>query len=451
MTDRELAYDILYDIHINGELCHKALKKHLDNLDKSGKATVNKPFVTRLVKGVTKRYITLTWAESIQAGRPVSKIKPPVRIILAMGLYQGCYMSVPVSAACNEAVKLAKKHKLSGLSGFVNAVLRGFFRSSNSMEDFIEKNVLGLSETKKLEIIYSCSEWMIKKFIALNGKEQTINMLQSFYKEKKLTVYKLNNKVSDEELEQSLKKDEVSFLKSSLADDAYELELNGQISSLEAFKKGWIIVQDISSMLASQVIPAISNAKVLDLCAAPGGKTIHLASLLSDKNGEIIARDVSDSKCRLIEENCKRTGTKNVKTEVADACELRTADLNKYDIVVADLPCSGLGVIGKKPDIKYKTKPEDINSLALLQRKILDNAMQYVKPGGYLAYSTCTVTYEENQQNADYIRQNGSFEPIDFTKSLDKTMHDYLQLYGYLQILPDELHDGFFIALFRKK
>jgi 16S rRNA (cytosine967-C5)-methyltransferase len=136
---------------------------------------------------------------------------------------------------------------------------------------------------------------------------------------------------------------------------------------------------------------------------------------------------------------------------VADACELRTADLNKYDIVVADLPCSGLGVIGKKPDIKYKTKPEDINSLALLQRKILDNAMQYVKPGGYLAYSTCTVTYEENQQNADYIRQNGSFEPIDFTKLLDKTMHDYLQLYGYLQILPDELHDGFFIALFRKK
>jgi 16S rRNA (cytosine967-C5)-methyltransferase len=195
----------------------------------------------------------------------------------------------------------------------------------------------------------------------------------------------------------------------------------------------------------------ISNAKVLDLCAAPGGKTIHLASLLADKNGEITARDISDAKCRLIEENCKRTGTNNVKTEVADACELKTADLNKYDIVVADLPCSGLGVIGKKPDIKYKTKQEDIDSLATLQRKILDNAMQYVKPGGYLAYSTCTVTCEENQQNAEYIRQKGSFEAIDFTKSLDKTIHDYLQLHGYLQILPDELHDGFFIALFRKK
>lgn len=448
MTERELSYEVLYKIHIGGEFCHTALKQALDECD-AKRTAVNKSFVTSLVNGVTEQYLKLLYLISRQAGRPVGKIKPPIRIMLAMGIYQAYYMSVPESAACNETVKLAVKRGFSGLKGFVNGVLRGMFRGISDIDAFLDKELENRSLKEQLSIRYSCPEWLVGHYIEEYGEEEAEKILSSCFDRKPVTVYGLTSAADEKELCAAFEHDGIAIRKIEGVRSAYEILTPCSISALEAYRKGFIIVQDVSSMLATELLPDIPGGKILDVCAAPGGKTVHCADRYGSAGCTVTARDLTAEKVGKIEEALRRTGLKNVKTEIVDAAVKIEEDTAKYDMVIADLPCSGLGVIGRKADIKYKTRPEDISGLAQVQRNILETVTAYVKRGGYLVYSTCTTAKRENEDNAAYIMRCG-FEPVSVETRLPEACKRYLKTCNSVQLLPDRKHDGFYIALFRK-
>ena len=445
MNDRELAYKILCRIFNDEVLCQDALSAAFEEADKKeGAQGINKGWVNHLVVGVVERYLTLTYLIEKQSGRKFNKINKNVRIILLMGVYQGLYMNVPSSAACNESVKLATKHKLAGLKGFVNGVLRGLFRAYEaSGKTTAEEFILSLTKEekdadRKLEILYSTPKWMIKEFRKAAGTKDITAILESQFTEKDMTACLIKSRATKEEFEAALTRDGVEFrecenLKAYAEDFTYyTLNAGGKLNRLSSFKKGMFIVQDPASMLASELVPVKEEMKVIDVCAAPGGKAVHLADRIYACAGHVTACDVSEEKVGKIQDTIKRTGLKNITTAVADAT-VKVKEFNDFfDVVVADLPCSGLGVIKKKPDIKYKTKETDPAELAVLQKKILDNVTGYVKKKGFIAFSTCTLTECENEANVSYLQEKG-FEEIKRVK-----------------LLPTAEHDGFFICLLQK-
>ena len=358
-------------------------------------------------------------------------------------------MSVPESAACNETVKLAVKRGFSGLKGFVNGVLRGMLRNITDIDSFLDKELENEGLIKKLSIKYSCPEWLVEHYCKECGEDKTEKILASCFEIKPLTVYGMTSAVTEEELSACFGRDNIEVNKIEGVKSAYAILTPCNITSLEAYKKGYIIVQDVSSMLATEVLPEVKNGEILDVCAAPGGKTVHCADRFKNSGCKVTARDLTAEKVGKIKDTLKRTGLNNVVTEVKDALIDYPDDVEKYDIVVADLPCSGLGVIGRKADIKYKTRPEDIKELADIQRKLLETVTSYVKPGGYLAYSTCTVAKRENNENGQYIISRG-FKPASIEERLDDGFKQYLVSSNSLQLLPDREHDGFYISLYKK-
>lgn len=447
MTERELCYEILYGIHIEGELSHVALKKALDRCDREGRS-LNKGFVAGLVNGVNERYLTLMYLIEKQSGRPTGKIKAPIRIMLAMGIYQGYYMSVPKSAACNESVKLAVKRGFSGLKGFVNGVLRGMFRSIENIDEFLDEKLANESISKKYSVKYSCPEWLVVHYFNTVGKEQTVRLLEASLEKAEISVYLLRSR--ELSCEENGHFDSEGLVKLEGPDRAYGVEDASKLLSSDAYRSGRIIVQDVSSMLAGEILPEISDCEVLDICAAPGGKTIHCADRFFDKNVKVIARDLTEDKLEKIRENIRRVKLGNIITEKGDALVLQKEDINRFGLVIADLPCSGLGVIGRKPDIKYKTKPEDIESLAEIQRKILKNAVMYVRNGGYIAFSTCTLAKAENEGNYKFLKELG-LEPISIKERVPESYRKYMTEDNAIQLIPGKENDGFYIALFRKE
>lgn len=449
MTDRGLAYQILLDIFSKNELSHIAIKKVFDGLKDSD--NINKPFVKTLVSGVCEYYESFGYVISKAAGRKIDKIKPQVRIIISMGLYQGYFMSVPISAACNESVKLAKKNGFNGLSGFVNGVLRGIFRNG---EDYVALAGKYLDEDKadiktRLGIIYSIPVFMIDVLAEQFGTDKTESILKSFIGKRNITIVRIKSRCDVDTFEKLLTSDNIDFRALDPEHELYEITSSCMISGLAAYKKGYFIVQDMSSFLAGKAIKNLDKPKVLDMCAAPGGKLIHCADIIHSMGGQITGRDISDKKVGLIKQNIDHVGLDNVKAEVLDASVYVSDDQEAYDLVLADLPCSGLGVMGKKPDIKYKTSPADIKELAKIQRSILENAVRYVKKGGYLLFSTCTLTKDENADNAAYIVSN-HFESVDIAKTFEIIADDCMIDNNAVSIMPTEKHDGFFVALFRK-
>ena len=440
MSDRETAYKILNDIFNNDMLYQDALASAFVNAQKAGE-DVNKAWVTRLVKGVTERYLSLVFLIEEQAGRKFEKIHKNVRIVLLLGLYQGMYMNVPVSAAVNESVKLAVKHKLAGLRGFVNGVLRGIFREfegAESADEFIAEKAEAKypgDEDKQLSVITSTPVWIIKNYE--NYSDDVKSILYGQFSEQVLTISPLRSHTSDTKLQEAFKKENTGFsLKNFSASGEeftyYEISPGKAVYELPSFKKGYYIVQDPASMLASEMVPLIPEMKVIDVCAAPGGKAIHLADRITAVSGHVTACDISATKVDKINDTIKRTGLVNITTLPADAAKNIKNFNNFFDVAVCDLPCSGLGVIAKKPDIKYKTGESDPAELSKLQKSILENVIRYVKCGGYICFSTCTLTKCENEDNVKFLCEKG------FTEIKSVTL------------LPDREHDGFFISILKK-
>lgn len=293
--------------------------------------------------------------------------------------------------------------------------------------------------------------WLISMWEREYDAETTESMLRSFLEDRPTSVRCNLDRASMEEICSSLKEEGVSAEKSPLA--AHGLLISGYdyLEALSAFQKGWIQVQDASSALVGQAASPCAGDQILDVCGAPGGKSLDLADRLKG-TGLVTVRDLTEQKVALIEDNIERSGFSNICAQVWDARNL--FPLGKSGgIVIADLPCSGLGIIGKKPDIKYQASPEQIDSLAVLQREILSAVRRYVKPGGKLIYSTCTISRKENQEQRDWILQEfPEFEPLSLEKELGGSVQESSLKEGYLQLLPGKHPcDGFFIAAFRKK
>lgn len=423
---RELILDILIQITRDGEYSHIALKNALDQyqyLEKQERA-----FIARVVNGTLERMIELDYIINQFSKVKVSKMKPVIRTILRSAVYQLKYMdSVPASAACNEAVKLAAKRGFGSLRGFVNGVLRNISRNLPDISYPSEEDML-----YSFSVRYSVPEWILGQWLAEYGEETVRAMAEEFLKEKPVTVRFHPDRISKEELMRKLKEEGVSVKED--AELPYVLHLSGldYLMKLESFQKGYFQVQDVSSMQVAQWAAPEEGSYIIDVCAAPGGKAIHLAEMLRG-TGHVEARDLTEYKIGMIRENILRSGMTNIEAVQMDARLRDEASVGKADIVIADLPCSGLGVLGRKPDLKYKMTQDTQRELVKLQREILSVSAEYVKQGGKLIYSTCTIHKEENEDNAAWFaRQFPEFH-----------------LQRERQTLPGrDSGDGFYIAMF---
>lgn len=448
MTARDLAWKMLMRINEDGEYAHKVLLA----LDDSELNTKNRALVTKIVHGTLERRLTIDWILERRTQKPISRMKPGIRNLMRMSVYQILFLDqIPASAVCNEAVKMAKKIGFFGLSGFVNGVLRNIVRdveAAGSGQKYLSVMEEGMTETEKVCFHYSMPAELCAYYLNYYPNEAR-DMFGAFLKDSSIAIRHNKSRCTAETLLASLEAEEVPYEK-GLLPNTFRLGKAGNPSRLSAYQKGLFSIQDESSALSGNILPLRKDMCVLDLCAAPGGKTIHVADELRALGGGTVkARDISEQKIRRIKEHVKLLELDNVTCEVSDATQYDKASDKAYDLVIADLPCSGLGVIGRKPDIKYKTGTDEVEILAELQRRILKLAISYVKPGGFLCYSTCTITKEENDANVDFLISEG-LKPYDFSEqvpvNLQKRYHD-----GRLQLFPQDGTDGFFISLLVKE
>ena len=429
-NSRELILDTLLLIDRDGEYSHIALKQVLDKyqyLDKKERA-----FITRVVNGTLERMIELDHIIHSFSKVKVNKMKPVIRMILRSGVYQIKYMdAVPDSAVCNESVKLAGKRGFTGLKGFVNGVLRNVSRNLAKVEyPSREKDPEGY-----LSICYSLPAWLAAQWILEYGLEKAEKIGEGFFAQRPLCVRCNTSRISREELAERLRREGVEATPDEEVPCALWLQGYDHVAGLPEFREGLFYVQDLSSMRAVLWADPKEGDQVLDVCAAPGGKAIHVAEMLRG-TGMVEARDLTDYKVGLLEENIRRTGLANIRAVKWDATLPDQEKEEKMDIVLADLPCSGLGVLGKKPDLRYKMTPEKEEELVRLQQKILSVAQAYVKPGGTLVYSTCTIHRAENEENTRWFLEN----------------HPKFRLRKERQLLPGaDRGDGFYIAVMEKE
>lgn len=445
VNTRELILGILLEVNKEGQYSHLVIRSTLEKyqyLEKQERA-----FITRVCEGTLEYKLRLDYILNQFSTVPAEKMKPVIRELLRSSVYQILYMdSVPDSAVCNEAVKLARKKGFYNLTGFVNGVLRKIAREYGSIR------FPGKEEPEEyLSVIYSMPKWLVQRFLEQYGFEKTEKMLEAFLKEKPTTIRIREYLVEKEAVLESLKSQKVTVEKAPYVGNAYYVKDYDYLPALDAFRVGSIQVQDVSSMLVGDIAAPKEGDYVIDLCAAPGGKTLCIADKLKG-TGRVDARDISRTKTDYIRENAIRQNFLNVVITEKDATQLDSDSLEKADIVLADVPCSGLGVMGRKTDIKYKLNPAKIQELAGLQREILEQASTYVKPGGTLIYSTCTIGKEENQDNVEWFLENYPYELESLDPYLCEELRSETTKKGYLQLLPG-VHkcDGFFIARLKRK
>lgn len=443
---RGTALEILLEIIQENEYSHIAIRNALNKMQYLPKQ--DRAFINRLVEGTLEYMIRIDYVLDQYSSVKVKKMKPVIRNILRCGVYQILFMdSVPDSAACNEAVKLAQKKGFYSLKGFVNGVLRTVARE----KDHIVYPVREKNLSEYLSVWYSMPLWLVERWLGEYGPEITETMLKEFLADRPTTIRCQLYRMDPELTVSSLIKQGAKVEKAPYLPYAWYLSDYSHLAGLKSFVMGRFVVQDISSMLVTEAAAPKKGDYVIDLCAAPGGKSLHVADRM-EGYGHVDARDLTDYKVELIQENIKRTGAINIAASKKDATVRDKESLEKADIVLADVPCSGLGVIGKKTDIKYRVDQDKIQELVVLQRQILHNAASYVKPGGTLIYSTCTITREENIENVEWFLENYPYKLESLDPYLCEELHSETTEKGYLQLLPG-VHktDGFFLARFRKK
>lgn len=452
-SDREIALDIIIGVMEQGEFSHILLRNTFERQRELEKSSRN--FITRLTEGTIEKSITLDYILNGYSRVKVNKMKPVIRNILRMSLYQIRYLSgVPDRAICNEAVKLTKKRGFVNLAGFVNGILRNIIRNPEQVAVPEGKEETSISD---LSVAYSMPEWIVKHFLDSYGIETTRSILtgtQEHAEDTWTTVRVNTSKAGLIQTEEQLRLEGAEVERTSLADGVLRIRGYDNLISLSAFRKGYIQVQNISSVLAGQIAGVRQGEVCIDVCAAPGGKTLHLADALQG-TGVVISRDISEKKCSLIRENLKRTGFKNVKVQVWDALDYDENAAESADIVLADVPCSGLGVMAGKPDIKYRLCPEQLKELANLSHKILNNVVNYIKHGGTLIFSTCTMNPVENTEIRRWLMEEHGLMPQDICPELSEEVlgignNRITAADGYIQIYTSKEMDGFFISKFRK-
>ena len=458
---REIILDTLLSIERGEEFSNRLLKAVLDKYDYLDSR--DKSFIKRVTEGSLERQLELDYYLNHFSSVPVRKMKPLIRCLLRMSAYQILYMdAVPDSAACNEACKIAGKRKFQNLKGFVNGVLRNLSKNKEALPLPDEKR----NPTEFLSIKYSMPEWLVNLWLDEYGSEIAVKLLEGLLRIHPVSL-RFRTTLSGEEREKyvaEMRDAGAELRQSEYLPYVYTAEITDGISTLPGFAEGAFTVQDISSVLAVEAAGIKAGDFVMDICAAPGGKTI----LAAERADKVLARDVSDSKLSLMEENLERMHAENVITQAFDATVFDETCREQADVLLLDVPCSGLGVIGKKRDIKYHVSLEGMESIAALQRRIVENSWQYVKPGGVLLYSTCTINPKENEEMVHWIAENFPFEPEPLDECLpEKLLAERREIREHMrgtsalseaeknaciQLLPGIMEaDGFFFAKFRRK
>lgn len=444
INEREIVLEVLLEITEQGMYSHIVLRDVLNKYQYLEKK--ERSFITRVTEGTLEHMMEIDYILDQFSKVKVKKMKPVIRNIMRSAVYQMKYMdSVPVSAACNEAVKLAVRKGFGSLRGFVNGVLRNVARN-------LDQIAYPTEPLKRLSIQYSMPEWILNLWLKAYDSDIVEQMLQAFQRETPLTIRCNLRMVTPKQLKEHLEAEGVTVKVHPYLEYAFHISGFDYLGDLESFQNGEFSVQDISSMLVSELAGPKEGDYVIDVCAAPGGKSLHMAEKLNG-SGHVEARDLTEYKVGLIQENIERTGLSNVEAVQQDALIFDETSVGKADIVLADLPCSGLGVLAKKTDLKYKATKEGTDSLAKLQREMLKNVQAYVKDEGKLVYSTCTINPAENMDNVHwFLNQYPEFELIDIHGSLCEELQKDVKENGCIQLLPGvHQSDGFFLACMKKR
>jgi len=441
---REIILDTLLALDTGNSKSHLLIRDVLDKYDYLDAR--DKAFYKRVTEGTIMKQLTLDYVINRYSKKPVEKCKPVIRAVLRMSAYQILFMEkIPDNAVCDEAVKLVRKRSFESFCPFVNGILRNICKDKEKVLAFDDIT----DEITRLSVAYSMPEWLVRMF---KKEQKNVRELLASFDTIKPTCVRIRNEAHKDEIISKWTSQGVRYRESSIVEDAYLLESFEGAYSLFGFSEGDIIVQDESSMLVGLAtgLKKGDDAVVIDVCAAPGGKTSHVADILFPR-GRVISCDVSDTKTALITDNIERLGLTNVEVRVQDATAYDEALRETADVLICDVPCSGLGIIGRKSDIRYNISNEAMKGICDLQKEIIDNVWKYLKPGGIMIYSTCTIHKAENEKMVKYITENLPFEG----ESLKGFLPDSVIGDGdscMIQLLPN-VHgtDGFFIARLKKK
>ena len=406
-------------------------------IKKYGFTGYDRAFFTALVYGVIEKRISLDYVISQFSSKPIEKIEPRLLEILRLGAYQILYLDrVPDSAACNESVELAKLHTHKGTSGFVNGVLRNLARGKNNIR-YPEKGTVSYYSVR-----YACPPWLCEMWKEMYGDELCERLLNGVNRNPRITLRVNTLKISREELLESIREQGISCKPTALSPCGILLDEFTPITSITSLAEGLCFVQDEASQLCAAAVGTLSGEFIIDTCSCPGGKSFGMAIGMKN-NGRILSLDLHETKLSLVRSGAERLGIGIIETDVQNGTKKREGLDGKADRVLCDVPCSGLGVIAKKPDLRHKS-PDDIKRLPEIQYKILNYAADYVKAGGTLLYSTCTVNRKENEEVADrFLAEHPEFVPCAEDMPFGKER---------LTLFPDEYGtDGFFMAKFKKE
>ncbi len=435
-TARQITLDLLIRMDTQGAYSNIILDHAFTSSDADKR---DKAFSAALFYGVLERRMTLDYLIRYYSGIEFDKIKIAVVEILRMGFYQLLYMnSVPESAAVNESVALCDYCNSAKAKGYVNAILRTFLRNEKQIDYGT------LTGEAKLSIEYSCPKWLVKKWIRELGEQRAMQMINASFGRPPIYARVNTVRYTVEDVIAQLDADGITAGRNHLIDTCIELTNTKGIEQSTAYKKGMFHIQDISSQICCRIASPMFNETVVDLCSAPGGKTFTCAEMMNNR-GRIFSYDLYDGKVSVIANTAKRLGLTIITAAENDATKFNP-DIPKADKVICDVPCSGLGVIRRKPEIKYKPMKQ-LETLPDTQRKIINNAAEYVKPGGTLIYSTCTVSKAENDDIVEeFLKTHSDFVPVVVPIAVNGLEDSYKRT-----MLPCDINgDGFFTATLRK-
>lgn len=436
---REIAIKILYKINHEGAYSNIALHDFLNNnrLDSKDKA-----FVHQLVYGVVKNVSYLDWIISKYSKIKIKKISPWIKEILRLAIYQIFFLHrVPDFAAVDESVQLSKKYSKGKSHGFVNGVLRNIIRDKDKIINY------NFSNNQVLMLLYSFPQWLTSYLLEQYSYEEVKNFFENSMESAPVSIRVNTLKTTKDQLRLRLNKEGIKSSECYLYPEALILEEYDNITLYESFKEGLFMVQDEAAMLTVDILDPKPQEKILDMCSAPGGKTTHIGERLKGQKG-LISRDIYDHKINLIQSNCSRLGLNNIIIEKKDGMIFYEEDRERFNRILLDAPCSGLGIIRRKPDIKLKLKYDDIQDIIKTQKKLIENAFLYLKNNGILVYSTCTINKYENEDVVSFlINKYPNAEIIPPDKKFKSIMYKD----KYIQTIPDTGKcDGFFICKIKK-
>lgn len=434
---REIALKTLYKINEEEAYSNIALDEEIkQNRNKLTEKDIG--LISEITYGVTTWKLTLDSIIKKYSKIRLKKISPWILNILRMGIYQIIFLDkIPKSAAVNESVNLSKRYGHTSSSNFVNAILRKVDKKDYEELFQIKDDVERVSKTT------SMPEWIIKELMKNNKMDKVEEICKNSNLKPKITIRVNRIKTTPSELKLKLGERNIEYSETEI-EEFINLKKVKNIENLDLFKEGYFTIQDLSAGLTAISLNPKPNEYVLDACSAPGGKTTHIAELMQNK-GKIEAWDIHEHRVKLVQKNAKRLGIDIIKTDEQDAMEFNEKYVEKFDKILLDVPCLGIGVIKRKPDIKWQRKQEDIEKITNIQKNILQNCSKYLKPNGILVYSTCSILEDENMAIIEeFLNENKEFEKTNI-------VINQKEINGEITIMPNDEQDGFFICKLQKK